>query len=81
MKISIIVPIYNVEEYILNCLSSIVNQKKIVHSVECILVDDHGQDNSMQLAKHFIEEYSGDVEFKIVVHESCLLYTSPSPRD
>ena len=69
MKISIIVPIYNVEEYILNCLSSIVNQKKIVHSVECILVDDHGQDNSMQLAKHFIEEYSGDVEFKIVVHE------------
>lgn len=23
----------------------------------------------MQLAKHFIEEYSGDVEFKIVVHE------------
>ena len=69
MKISIIVPIYNVEEYILNCLSSIVNKKKIVHSVECILVDDHGQDNSMQLAKHFIEEYSGDVEFKIVVHE------------
>ena len=46
MKISIIVPIYNVEEYILNCLSSIVNQKKIVHSVECILVDDHGQDTS-----------------------------------
>ena len=72
MKISIIVPIYNVEEYILNCLSSIVNQKKIVHSVECILVDDHGQDNSMQLAKHFIDDYGAVRRYGISVgHGSC----------
>lgn len=67
MKISIIIPVYNVEFYIKRCLESVVEQ---THSdVECILVDDCGNDNSMEIARHFIEKYNGPVDFIITHHE------------
>lgn len=68
MKISVIVPVYNVSAYIVNCLKSIV-QQDYSESFECILVDDCGTDNSIELAKEFIEQYSGIVDFRIVTHE------------
>ena len=37
-KISIIIPVYNVEEYIRQCLDSVVNQT--YREIEIILVDD-----------------------------------------
>lgn len=44
MKISIVVPVYNVEQYIRKCIESIENQ---VHTdFECILVDDGSTDSS-----------------------------------
>ena len=46
MDISVIVPIYNVENYILECLQSVAVQTK-TKDVECILVDDCGTDNSV----------------------------------
>lgn len=68
MKISVIVPVYNVSAYIVNCLKSIV-QQDYSESFECILVDDCGTDNSIELAKEFIAQYSGIVDFRIVTHE------------
>ena len=68
MKISVIVPVYNVSAYIVNCLKSIV-QQDYSESFECILVDDCGTDNSIELAKEFIAQYSGIVDFSIVTHE------------
>lgn len=69
MKISIVIPIYNVEKYILNCLLSVINQKRTRHIIECILVDDCGDDNSINIAQKFIEENRGDIEFKLIRHE------------
>ncbi|MFH7304593.1 glycosyltransferase family 2 protein, partial [Streptococcus agalactiae] len=43
-KISVIVPLYNVEKYIINCISSLTNQT--YQNIEIILIDDGSTDNS-----------------------------------
>jgi len=68
INISIIVPVYNVEEYILECLDSIGNQT-YQDGVECILVDDRGIDNSMKLVKKFINGYQGGISFRVIKHK------------
>ncbi|MCR4792599.1 MAG: glycosyltransferase [Lachnospiraceae bacterium] len=51
MKISIIVPIYNVEKYIYKCLKSILNQTFV--NWETILVDDGSTDESASICQEF----------------------------
>ena len=58
--ISIIVPIYNVEEYLRECLDSI--QKQTYPNFECVMVNDGSTDNSKQIA----EEYLVDSRFKLI---------------
>ncbi len=58
--ISIIVPIYNVEEYLRECLDSI--QKQTYPNFECIMVNDGSTDNSKQIA----EEYLVDSRFTLI---------------
>jgi len=67
MKISIIVPIYNVSEYIIRCIDSVINQT--YQNIECILVDDCSPDDSVKLAKQRLELYEGVIDFKIIHHE------------
>ncbi len=66
MRVSIIVPIYNVEKYITRCLDSVHSQTYT--DIECILVDDKGRDESMQLAKQFVEAYKGPIKFVLCEH-------------
>lgn len=66
--VSIIIPIYNVELYIEECLQSVANQT-ITEGVECIIVDDCGTDNSAEIAKQFIEAYHGNIKFGFVQRE------------
>lgn len=66
-RVSVIIPIYNVEAYILQCLQSVANQT-MTEGVECILVDDCGNDRSMVIAEDFVSEYNGSIAFKIVCH-------------
>lgn len=56
-KISVIVPVYNVEDYLEECLDSILNQS-IIDDVEVIMVDDGSTDNS----RYIIEKYALDYE-------------------
>lgn len=51
-KISIIVPCYNVDKYILNTLSSVAKQK--YDNWQCIIIDDGSQDDSNQIIRSFI---------------------------
>lgn len=67
MLVSIIVPIYNVEAYILDCLSSIYLQK--YNELEVILVDDCSPDNSMLTAEGMIEQLKNKYQVKVVTHE------------
>lgn len=62
-KISIIVPIYNVERYLNQCVKSIINQT--YKNLEIILVDDGSPDNSGKLC----DEYKEKDERIIVIHK------------
>lgn len=53
--ISIIIPVYNVAPYIERCLDSIANQT--LSDLEVILVDDHGQDDSITIARNYIQTH------------------------
>ena len=55
MKISIIVPVYNVEQYVQQCLESILNQKSSSLEVELIIVNDGSTDNSASIARRCVE--------------------------
>ena len=50
-KVSIIVPVYNVEKYLDKCLNSLANQT--LKDIEIIVVNDDSKDNSSQI----IEKY------------------------
>ena len=67
-KVSIIIPVYNVEPYIEECLQSVMRQS-YKGMIECILVDDCGTDNSMEVAGQLIETYKGPIDFKVLHHE------------
>ena len=54
-KVSVIVPFYNVEGYIEKCLDTLVNQT--LEDIEIILVNDGSKDNSILIAKKFLENY------------------------
>lgn len=49
MKVSIVVPVYNSEKYIQECIDSIINQE--YSNWELILVDDGSLDNSLEICK------------------------------
>ena len=53
MKVSIIVPVYNVESYLKRCLESIINQT--YKNIEIILIDDGSTDNSSSICDNYQE--------------------------
>lgn len=64
---SVIIPVYNVEEYISRCLESCI--KQTFKEIEIIIVDDCGQDSSMKIAR----EYSKlDTRIKIKTNKKNL---------
>jgi glycosyltransferase involved in cell wall biosynthesis len=66
-KVSIIIPVYNVEPYIERCLLSVLNQT--YDNIEIILVDDCGQDNSMEVANRVIKNHSNGHKVSILKQE------------
>ena len=63
-KVSIVVPIYNVEKYLKNCVDSLLNQT--LEDIEIILVDDGSPDKSGEIA----DEYLRNEKRIKVVHQS-----------
>lgn len=63
--ISVIVPVYNVEKYLVRCVQSI--QKQTYQNLEIILVDDGSKDNSAQLCNDFAKN---DTRIKVVHKEN-----------
>lgn len=61
--ISIIIPIYNVEKYVAECLNSVISQTYDHSKIECIIVDDCTPDKSMEIVNEIIGEYSGEMTF------------------
>ena len=67
-SISIIIPVYNVRDYITECLVS-VSEQTYTQNVECLIVDDCGIDDSILLAQAFVDGYEGNIDFRILRHE------------
>ena len=55
-KLSIVIPVYNVEKFIKRCLDSIINQNE--DNLEIILVDDGSKDNSVKICEEYSKKYS-----------------------
>lgn len=68
MNVSIIIPVYQVAPYIKDCLRSVMRQT-YTGSMECIMVDDCGSDESITIAEQMIAAYEGPVRFQILHHE------------
>lgn len=54
-KISVILPVYNVEKYIRKCLDSIINQT--FKDFEAILVNDGSTDDSQKIIDEYVQNY------------------------
>lgn len=63
--VSVIVPVYNVEQYIEECIRSIQNQT--YRNLEVIIVNDGTQDNSIKICEGCI---TGDERFRIIHEEN-----------
>lgn len=63
-KVSLIIPVYNAEQYIERCISSALNQTE--PDIEVVLVDDGSTDNSLQICNR----YRDADQRVIVVHKN-----------
>ncbi|WP_419495357.1 glycosyltransferase family 2 protein [Chryseobacterium bernardetii] len=59
-RISIIVPVYNVENYLAKCLGSLVNQTH--QNVEILVINDGSRDNSGEIIKSFEDKYPDKIK-------------------
>ena len=62
-KVSVIVPVYNVEKYLYRCLDTLVNQT--LKEIEIIIIDDGSKDNCPTIC----DEYAKNYENVIVIHK------------
>ena len=59
MKLSIIIPVYNLGDLISRCLESIVSQN--FSDYEVIIIDDGSEDHSVDICKEYVKMYSNIV--------------------
>lgn len=67
MKVTVILPIYNVEHYIEKCIRSIFEQT--YKNIEFVFVNDCSEDDSIKIVNELINEYKPN-DIKIIHHET-----------
>ena len=65
--VSVIVPVYQVSNYVERCLESVM--KQTYKDIECIIIDDATKDDSIDKCERMIGEYDGPIRFLIIHHE------------
>lgn len=65
IKVSVIIPVYNVEDYLGECLDSVINQT--LKEIEIICVNDGSTDSSLDIVKKYADT---DIRIKIVDKEN-----------
>ena len=59
VDVSLIVPVYNMEQYLVKCMDSLVNQT--LETIEIVCVDDGSTDRSYAILKQYEEAYPDKV--------------------
>ncbi|WP_346983367.1 glycosyltransferase family 2 protein [Chryseobacterium sp. POE27] len=59
-KISIIIPVYNVEQYLAKCLDSVIRQT--YQNIEILVVNDGSKDNSAQIIADYVRKYPDKIK-------------------
>lgn len=67
IKVSIVIPVYCVSDYIEGCILSVM--KQTYPCIECIIVDDASPDDSIEKCERLIAEYQGPISFTILRHK------------
>lgn len=57
-KISIVIPVYNTEKYLDECVKSVINQTIGIENLQVILVNDGSTDNSKKIIEKYCAKYS-----------------------
>ncbi len=65
-KVSIIVPVYNIEKYLAKCLDSLINQT--LEDIEIICVNDGSTDNSAEILNEYAQK---DCRIKIINQDNA----------
>ena len=68
MTVSIVIPVYNVSDYIERCIRSVMAQR--YKNIECIIVDDATPDDSVTKCIELIAKYAGPIRFSIIHHKN-----------
>ena len=67
-KVSVIIPVYNAEKYLHQCLDSVVNQT--LREIEIICVDDGSTDGSAEILKSYAENDNRIVSVRYTQNKS-----------
>lgn len=65
--ISVIIPVYNVSKYVAQCLDSVLSQT--YDNIEVLLIDDRGNDDSMDVIDRITNAYHGPKVVRILTHD------------
>lgn len=62
IKVSVIVPVYNTEKYLVNCLESLVNQT--LQEIQIVIINDGSTDSSLEIIKSYSEKYPNKIVYE-----------------
>jgi glycosyltransferase involved in cell wall biosynthesis len=62
-KISVVIPVYNVEMYLAECIDSVINQTiDFEKNIEIVLVNDGSKDSSGAICESYLEKYPDNIQ-------------------
>lgn len=68
-ELSVIIPVFNVEDYIKECLDSVVDQSLGIDNIEVIIVNDNSCDSTLDIISQYTDKYPS---FKLISNKSNL---------
>ena len=63
MLISVIIPVYNAENYLDKTIDSVINQSLGFDNIELILIDDNSKDNSKKIIERYCDKYENIIAY------------------
>ena len=69
-KISVVIPVYKVEDYIAECLDSIIKQTIGIENIEVLAVDNASPDNSISIIKKYQEKYPHNIKILTITENN-----------